>query len=94
MVVRINLNETVKFKLGDTGREIFYHQYDEWLASLPENHPIRKTVIPHYPKEDENGYVEMQLWECMRLFGPHFRMGYQDIIIPLEILYEDEFAWG
>ena len=29
MTVRINLNEWVKVKLTDHGKEIYYHRYDE-----------------------------------------------------------------
>ena len=81
--IRINLNEPVKVKLTDLGKELYYHQYDR------TNHIAGRTICnPRFPKEDENGYTEFQLWCFMELYGEHIGMTMPNVIKPLEIVYE------
>ena len=83
--MKINLNEPVKVKLTNWGKEIFYHQYDRI------NKMAGKEICkPEYPKEDENGYTEFQLWCFMELYGERMGMTLPNIIEPLEIVYESE----
>ena len=63
MKIKINLNETVKFKLTDYGKDVYYHQFDDLNKRIIKNGG--KPIEPHFPKEDENGYCEMQLWGLM-----------------------------
>ena len=81
--IRINLNEPIKVKLTDWGKEIYYHQYDR-------TNQIAGTEIckPRFPKEDENGYTEFQLWCFIELYGEHIGMTMPNVIEPLEIVYE------
>ena len=81
--IRINLNEPIKVKLTDWGKEIYYHQYDR--ANQIAGREICK---PKFPKEDENGYTEFQLWCFMELYGEHMGMTLPNVIEPLEIVYE------
>ena len=81
--IRINLNEPIKVKLTDWGKEIYYHQYDR--ANQITGREICK---PEFPKEDENGYTEFQLWRFMELYGEHMGMTLPNVIEPLEIVYE------
>jgi hypothetical protein len=81
--IRINLNEPIKVKLTDWGKEIYYHQYDN--ANQIAGREICK---PKFPKEDENGYTEFQLWCFVELYGEHMGMTLPNIIEPLEIVYE------
>lgn len=81
--IRINLNEPIKVKLTDWGKEIYYHQYDR--ANQIAGREICK---PKFPKEDENGYTEFQLWCFMELYGEHMGMALPNVIEPLEIVYE------
>ena len=83
--MKINLNEPVKVKLTDWGKEIFYHQYDRVNEVVG-----REVCKPRYPKEDENGYTEFQLWCFMELYGEHIGMTLPNVIEPLEIVYESE----
>ena len=83
MTVDINLNDFVKFKLTDKGKDIYYHQYDEINAIWG-----RQIAKPHYPKTDANGYTEMQLWDFMRLYGEHMDIGMENVIEPLDLIYE------
>jgi hypothetical protein len=81
--LRINLNEPIKVKLTDWGKEIYYHQYDR--ANQIAGREICK---PSFPKEDENGYTEFQLWCFIELYGMHIGMTLPNVIDPLEIVYK------
>lgn len=60
----VNLNEYIKVKLTDKGKEI-YRNY--WHDIDDEDVPTLDT--------DEEGYCKFQLWHFMRIFGEHFSMG-------------------
>lgn len=81
--IRINLNEPIKVKLTDWGKEIYYHQYDR-LNQIAG----RKICEPKFPKEDENGYTGFQLWCFIELYGEHMGMALPNVIEPLEIVYK------
>lgn len=81
--IRINLNESIKVKLTDLGKEIYYHQYDRVNQIAG-----REICKPKFPKEDENGYTEFQLWCFIELYGEHVGMTLPNVIEPLEIVYE------
>ena len=81
--IRINLNEYIKVKLTDCGKEIYYRQYDRLNQSVG-----REICKPMFPKEDENGYTEFQLWCFIELYGEHMGMTKPNVIKPLEIVYE------
>lgn len=81
----INLNEPIKVKLTQMGKDIYYHQFD----SL--NKAIGKEICkPSYPVEDEDGYTEFQLWYFMNLYGNFIDIGSSDVIDPIEIVYVRE----
>lgn len=86
---KININEYVKVKLTDYGKEIFYHQYDNF------NKTYGKEIIkPRYPEVDSDGYTSFQLWDFMNIYGKYFDMGIhtdmQNVIEPLEIVFKSE----
>ena len=85
MKVKINLNETVKVKLTQFGKDIYTHQYNEII----NKHPLLKISRPEI-KVDEKGYTEFTLWEFMNLYGPYMTIGTPEVIKPLEIIYEGE----
>jgi hypothetical protein len=62
-----NINETVKVRLTKYGKELHKKQWvDFWnsVGRLNEN-----PYTP--PEEDENGYVQFQMWDLMEKFGNH-----------------------
>jgi hypothetical protein len=68
---KFNINDKVKVKLTDYGRDIYYHQYD-WINGI---NIFSKTVIkPSYPKIDADGYTTFQLWHLMELYGQYLEM--------------------
>lgn len=84
-MIRINLNENVKVKLTDYGKDIYYHQYDELNRRLG-----KELLEPSFPIIEEDGYTEFQLWMFMELYGEHIGIGKKNVIEPLEIVYEGE----
>ena len=88
MEIKINLNETVKVKLTDYGKDVYYHQFDDLNKRIIKNGG--KPIEPHFPKEDENGYCEMQLWGLMDLYGNYMAMEHQNVFKPFQIIYECE----
>lgn len=82
--IRINLNERVKVKLTDLGKEIYYHQFDDFNRKLG-----RVVLEPSFPKVDEEGYSCFQLWHFIEIYGTHFGVTKPNVINPLEFVYED-----
>ena len=85
MKVKINLNETVKVKLTQFGKDIYTRQYDE----VAKKYPLLKISRPEI-RIDENGYTEFTLWQFMNLYGSYMEIGEPEVIRPLEIMYEGE----
>lgn len=81
--VRINLNEVIKVKLTDLGKDIYYHQFDELNRRRG-----RIVCEPSFPKEDAEGYTKFQLWNFMEIYGEHIGVAQPNVIEPLEIVYE------
>ena len=62
-----NINETVKVRLTKFGKELHKKQWEDFWSSIG-----RLDEFPYvHPKEDENGYVEFQLWSLMQQFGDY-----------------------
>lgn len=70
---KLNLNSRIKFRLNDYGKDIFYHRFDE----LNERIVARggKPLEPYFPKVDEHGFSEFQLWDFIEIYGDHIGMG-------------------
>ena len=81
--VRINLNEFVKVKLTDLGKDIYYHQFDKMNQQWG-----RIVCKPSFPKEDAEGYTKFQLWDFIEIYGKHIGMTKPNVIEPLDIIYE------
>lgn len=85
VAIHINLNDAVKFKLTDYGKDIFYHRFDKVNAKIRKRGG--KLIEPDMPKVDSDGYTCMQLWQFMELFGPRTGMAMKNYIESLEIVY-------
>ena len=85
-MLKFNINEHVKVKLTEKGRDIYFHRYDNWLNQYPT---AAYVPIATYPEVDEDGYTEIQLWHLMEIFGPSL---YNGCIVPFEEnnIYFDE----
>lgn len=79
---RINLNERIKVKLTDYGKEIYYHMNDDMFRQTGLS-----VFKPEFPKTDEEGYTTFQLWDFIHIYGNYIGMGLPEVINPLEIVY-------
>lgn len=85
--IKINLNDFIKVKLTETGKDIFNHRFDEL------NEKLKKQAYKNMPlKEDENGYTEFQLWDFMQIYGSHMYFAGPTVIDPFEIIYPTQQA--
>ena len=69
---KLNMNQIIKVKLTDLGKDIYYHQYDMFIEDAKARgiQPIANS----FPKVDKDGYSEFQLWYFIELYGPHIGM--------------------
>jgi len=68
---KFNINFTVKVRLIEYGKRIHKKRWEDFWNSVG-----RLNEFPYTPlKEDENGYVEFQMWELMDAFGNYMGMG-------------------
>lgn len=81
-----NINDFIKVKLTDHGKDIYYHQYDEFNKLYGG-----KIFKPRYPEVDSEGYTRIQLWQFMNIFGPHLYNGCRAIIENNRIYIRDEY---
>lgn len=81
----INLNDWIKVKLTDHGKDI-YRRYKTQLADA-----LKQTTasVQIEPDIDEDGYTKFQLWHYIELFGNYIGMGEDAVIMPLEIVPVD-----
>lgn len=79
MEVKVNINEFIKVKLTDHGKDIYEHSNDSLMAK-PENEKIKKWLTPLPLEYDDEGYVQFELWKFMEIFGKHMWNGAPQII--------------
>ena len=78
----INLNDKVRFKLTDLGREIYFHQFDHL-------EPLGIEPARNWPEEDAEGYTSMHLWRFFEVYGSHIGMAKKNVIEPLNLIVEE-----
>lgn len=83
----INLNDFVKVKLTDYGKEIYYHRYDDLNEWRRKYGLIR--LEPHFPEVDEEGKSKFQLWDFMKIYGNYIGMARPNVIEPLDLEVQD-----
>ena len=81
--MRLNLNDEIKVRLTEHGKDIYYHKYDRLNTAFG-----RQVCKPSYPKVDEDGYTTFQLWCFMELYGVHMDMILPNVIEPLDIVFD------
>ena len=84
-IIKINLNDVVKVKLTDAGKDIYYHQNDELNEAIRQRggRPLERRM----PKVDEDGYTSFQLHTLMEIYGPHIAM-WKELPFETNMLYE------
>ena len=89
---KLNLNDIIKVKLTDLGKNIYYHRFDnlnEWITNHGGD-PLERT----YPEVDDEGYSKFQLWQFMKLYGPYMEMAAPNVVEPLNIYISDDDLEG
>ena len=68
---QFNINSTVKVKLTEFGKQMLERDHIEFWGA--------RGMLDKYPytpcKEDENGYVEFQLWSLIYQLGKYRNIG-------------------
>lgn len=65
--LKININDTVRVKLTDNGREILRKNHEDLKRYFPS--------ISDFKIEEKDGWYSSQLWELFQDFGPHISIG-------------------
>lgn len=78
-----NINDKIKVKLTEHGRSIMEKDVTDTLGRL-KGFNI-SDYSPYHT--DDKGYTEFQLWNFMRIFGPHFWNGCPQILENNEIIF-------
>ena len=68
---KFNINHSIKVRLTKFGKELHKKEWEDFWISVGRLHQFPYTP----PKEDENGYVEFQLWGLVKHFGPYCGLG-------------------
>lgn len=70
-----NINQYVKVRLTDHGRELHRRLHDELMEKLRLVYANWKSSGYDPTKEDADGWSEWQAWVLMQTFGPHVYNG-------------------
>jgi len=79
---KLNLNSPVKVKLTPLGKDIYYHKYDQLIS-------MGAKITPSYPRVDEEGFTEFQVWDFINIYGRYMGMAAPNVITDLTF-YIDE----
>lgn len=79
--IHFNINNEVKVKLNEKGKEIYLSHLKE-ISSEAECDYARKT--------NSYRYTTFQLWDLMKLFGDHMRLGEEPVFENNEIIFKEE----
>ena len=66
--MKFNINDKVKIRLTDYGRECLLENAKEVKEYFPDYEHLQKV-------EDIDGWSEWQLWHVMQEFGKHIYLG-------------------
>lgn len=84
-----DFNSPVKIKLTEAGIAILKSKQDNSFVNAPHARKILGDFKE--PEVDENGYIQMILWDLITTFGPYMVHGDEAIPFKNEILISDEY---
>ena len=84
---KINLNDTIKVKLTDRGRDIYYHRFDDLIQNRPA---VRINIKQSYPKVDDEGFTKFQIHNFMNIYGDYLILGSEPVVEGNNIYFEDD----
>ena len=79
----INLNDLVKVKLTERGKDIYRRDRTQ-VADV-----VKPLNVQIEPDIDYEGFTQFQLWHFMEIFGNYIGMCEDAVIMPLEIVPVD-----
>lgn len=86
--MKININDYVKVKLNQQGKEIYFHLYDEQRKDMVARKGYYPQYLqPQYPSVDSEGYSSFQLWQFMQIYGSYLHIG-NDLPFETDLLFE------
>ena len=80
--MKINLNDMIKVKLTEFGKQVHTQRYASINLQIGR---ILFSMEEAMPKIDSEGYTQYQLWDFMNIFGPYMQLGTPEVIAPLDI---------
>ena len=86
---KLNINNMIKVQLTDRGKDIYYHK-DDGVNKFYGT----EVITPEYPKVDENGFTEFQLWNFMSIYGKYMFTGMEQVIKYNNIYIDEKFLEG
>lgn len=86
---KININSYVYVKLTNLGIQLYIASINHRLAN---NAPKHLFIDENYVKSKINndGYIEFQLWEFMRIFGEMLYIGNPNNFFEMEIAFDNK----
>lgn len=79
---KFNLNDYIKVKLTDYGKDIYFQRFDTM------EYPLLKGQIKPC---DENGFTEFQMWDFINLYGHYIYLGAENVIEDIEIYIDEKY---
>ncbi len=86
--MKYNLDDYVGVKLTKRGREIYKEFYDNLVKDMSDD--AKKRILNYEPLKDDEGYLKLQLWELMNIFGRNLITGAETPFEEKEIKLYDE----
>lgn len=63
--MKVNLNDTIKFRVTEHGQKIL----NTYFIELEEYYKLPKDCVDYEKEKFSKDIIEMQLWEFMNIFG-------------------------
>lgn len=86
----VNINDFVKVRLTELGRDILLDDLSKVYPNLKRENLWE--VSPYHI--DDDGYLKIQFWNFMSIFGSHFWNGAPQVIEHNEIIFMTEVHSG
>lgn len=86
MQVKVNINDFIKVKLTDHGKDIYEHHNDHLIETV-KNDCIKEILKPIPLSYNDEGYTYFQLWDFMNIFGKHMFNGAEPVIENNSIIF-------
>jgi hypothetical protein len=87
MKQEFNINQYVYIRLTEVGYATWKERHDDMYRPYPAYHSEIKPIEHYKQQANDEGFIKMQLWEVMQLFGHKMGNG-MPVPFETEILLE------